>query len=94
MPYVTVKNKFQVVIPAAVRKQVRIKVGDLLEAKAERGNAVFVPKSAVDRGIAESLEEFKKGRAYGPFETAEEAVAFLHAQTKKLRIRKKKRRRS
>ena len=26
-------------------------------------------KSKVDRGIAESLEEFKKGRVYGPFET-------------------------
>ena len=37
MAFVTVKKKYQVVIPAAVRRQARIEVGDLLEAKADRG---------------------------------------------------------
>ena len=83
MPFVTVKKKYQVVIPAAVRKQTGIEIGDLLEAKAERGNITFTPKSVIDRGISESLEDFKKGRAYGPFETAEEMVASIHAHAKK-----------
>ena len=79
MPLVTVKNKHQVVIPAMVRKQAGIRVGDLLEAKVERGQVTFTPKSVIDRGIAESLEDFKRGRSYGPFDTAEEMIASLHA---------------
>jgi len=90
MALVTVKKKFQVVIPLHVRKQVGIKVGDLLEAKAERGKVSLTPKSAIDRGIAESLAEFRKGRGYGPFDTAEEMIASLHAQAKRPRSRKAK----
>jgi AbrB family looped-hinge helix DNA binding protein len=37
MPIVTVRNKFQVVIPQALREQLGISRGDVLEAKAERG---------------------------------------------------------
>ena len=51
MAIVTVKNKYQVVIPQAVRKQLGIKRGDLLEAKVERGKLTYTPKTAVDRVI-------------------------------------------
>ncbi len=34
----------------------------------------------MDRGIAESLADFKEGRTYGPFETHEELVKSLHDQ--------------
>jgi AbrB family looped-hinge helix DNA binding protein len=84
MPLVTVKNKYQVVIPAVVRRQAGIRVGDLLEAKVERGKVTFTPKSVIDRGIAESLDDFKRGRSYGPFDTAEELIASLHAKVKRL----------
>lgn len=89
MSLVSVKNKFQIVIPAKVRKQAGIKVGDLLEAKVERGKLTFVPKAIIDRGIAESLEDIKQGRFYGPFDTTEEAIASLHRNAKKLRRAKK-----
>ena len=49
MSIVRVKNKYQVVIPESVRDQIRLEVGDVLEAKAERGKIVFTPKSIVDR---------------------------------------------
>jgi AbrB family looped-hinge helix DNA binding protein len=88
MAFVTVKKKFQVVIPASVRRQARIEVGDLLEAKFERGKVSFTPKSAIDRGIAESLEDFRRGRSFGPFETAAEMVAFLRAKTGNRRPRR------
>ena len=45
MPVVTVKNKYQVVLPQALREQVGVKVGDLLEAKVERGRITFTPKA-------------------------------------------------
>ena len=84
MPFVTVKKKYQVVIPAAVRRQVGIKVGDLLEARTVRGKITFTPKSVIDRGIEESREDFKKGRFYGPFESAEAMIASLRHEVSKL----------
>jgi AbrB family looped-hinge helix DNA binding protein len=84
MALVAVKNKYQVVIPQKVRKKIGLNVGDLLEAKAEHGKITFTPKSVVDRGIAESLADFKEGRTYGPFETHEELVKSLHDRTAEL----------
>lgn len=83
MPFVMVKKKYQVVIPVGVRRKLGIEVGDLLEAKSERGKITFTPKSVIDRGIMESLGDFKKGRSYGPFETAEAMIASLHSHPKK-----------
>lgn len=44
--------------------------------------------SALDRELAEGLEDIRKGRCYGPFETAEEMIAFLHRQTRSSAKRK------
>jgi len=90
MAIVTVKNKYQVVIPQQVRDEIGIDVGDVLEARAERGRIVFEPKSLVDRGIAESLAEFEAGRGHGPFATHEEFLAALHKHAGKPRVRKAK----
>jgi AbrB family looped-hinge helix DNA binding protein len=45
MDIVTVKNKFQIVIPQHVREQVHIEIGDVLEAGVENGKITFTPKS-------------------------------------------------
>ena len=94
MQLVAVKNKFQIVIPQSLREQIGINIGDLLEAKIERGKITFTPKSVVDRGIAESLADFNAGRSYGPFRSAGELVASLHKETAKLTARKKAKRSS
>jgi AbrB family looped-hinge helix DNA binding protein len=91
MALVTVKNKYQVVIPRRVRELVGIAIGDVLEAKAEKGKVVFEPKSIVDRGIAESIAEFKAGRAKGPFSTHQEFIASLHQESTRLHPKKAKR---
>ena len=49
MILVTVKSKFQIVIPHEIARQLNIKVGDLLEASVERGELVYTPKHLVDR---------------------------------------------
>lgn len=49
MSIVTVKDKFQVVIPQGVRKQLGINRGDILEAKVERGKLTYTPKVLIDR---------------------------------------------
>ena len=77
MSIVTVKNKYQVVIPQNVRNKIGINVGDLLEARVERGKITFSPKSVVDRAIAEGLEDIRKGRVRGPFDTVDQMLASL-----------------
>jgi AbrB family looped-hinge helix DNA binding protein len=86
MAIVTVKNKYQVVIPQHVREQIGIAIGDFLEAKVERGQITLTPKSMVDRALAEGLEDVRKGRVKGPFKTAEE---MLHSLKAKGRVRRK-----
>jgi bifunctional DNA-binding transcriptional regulator/antitoxin component of YhaV-PrlF toxin-antitoxin module len=83
MPLVRVKNKYQVTLPVRLREQAGVSVGDLLEAKVEKGRIIFMPKSIVDRRIAESFEDFKRGRTLGPFSTAKEAMQALHAKARK-----------
>ena len=97
---VKVQRKGQVTIPTRIRVQMGLVDGDLVEAKAERGKIVLTPKMIVDREytpaqrriidarLTESLEQAKRGKTFGPFETHEEMIAFLHAQTKKVRPQK------
>jgi bifunctional DNA-binding transcriptional regulator/antitoxin component of YhaV-PrlF toxin-antitoxin module len=87
---VRIKTKYQVTIPNDLRKRMGVRIGDFLEAKVERGKITFAPRTVVDRGIAESLEEFRKGLSYGPFDTAEKMLASLHRNVKKLRARASK----
>lgn len=49
MSIVTVKNKYQVVIPQAIREKLGISQGDVLEAKVENGRITYTPKSVIDR---------------------------------------------
>jgi AbrB family looped-hinge helix DNA binding protein len=62
---VTVKTKYQIVIPQSIRKKAGVDVGDLLEAKVENGKITFSPKSVVDRHSAEGLDDLKHGRTHG-----------------------------
>lgn len=54
-------------------------------SKLPRVEREHTPKQrrSIDRGIAQSLKEFKQGRARGPFETHEAFVASLHTETRK-----------
>jgi AbrB family looped-hinge helix DNA binding protein len=92
MAIVTVKNKYQVVIPQRVRDQIGVAIGDVLEATVVKGKIVFSPKSIVDRSIAEGLADIKAGRTYGPFATAAEMAASIEANLKKSRAAKKTKR--
>ena len=79
MSIVKVKTKGQVTIPTALRRQAGLNIGDLLEAKIERGSIVLTPQSLVDRHIAESIKQFKNGQSFGTFDTAEKMIASLYA---------------
>jgi AbrB family looped-hinge helix DNA binding protein len=89
MDTVAVKTKFQIVIPQRIRKQVGVDVGDILEARVERGKITYTPKRLIDRDLAEGLDDLKHGRTHGPYASAEEAIVALESRS---RGRAKKRR--
>ena len=90
MELVTIKNKFQIVIPQSIRERVRLDIGDLLEAGIENGKITFTPKSVIDRHIAVGLQDLAEGRTHGPYRTADEAIAALEAKAAKRTKRSKK----
>lgn len=77
MALLRIKTKYQVTLPASVRKKVRLAVGDLLEAKVQGNRITLTPKSAIDRELALALQDFKRGRYIGPFRTAKAAIRAL-----------------
>ena len=52
MPLVTVKPKFQVTIPAGLRKDIDLREGDLMEATLVGDGILLTPKAVVDRSAA------------------------------------------
>ena len=52
MPLVTVKPKFQVTIPARLRKGLDVREGDIMEATVVGDGILLRPKEVVDRGAA------------------------------------------
>lgn len=91
MSLVAIKSKYQIVIPAKLRKAAGLSVGDFLEANFENEKLTFVPQTILDRELAESLEDFRIGRTSGPFGTAEELISHLRKAVKKIRASKVKR---
>lgn len=91
MPLVKIKEKYQVTLPASLRRKAGLAVGDLLEAKAQGEKITLTPKLVVDREfiekrLAEGLEDIRKGRVHGPFSSAK-LVRSLHREAKKLKKR-------
>ncbi len=42
----------------------------------------------IDARLAESEDDIKRGRTFGPFHTAAEMIEFLHSHAKKARVKK------
>ena len=90
MALVTVKTKYQLTLPSSVRKQARVAVGDLLEARVEGKKITLTPKSVIDHELGLALRDVKKGRVSPTFTTAAEGIRWLNAEAKKSKKRAKK----
>lgn len=67
MPLVTVKDKFQVTIPAKLRDRIKIQIGDLLEVSVHEEGFLLRPKEVVDRkAIADQVEAILKDEPVAP----------------------------
>src|SRR4051794_26717576 len=93
---VTVKNKSALSVPVEIQRQAGLKPGDRVEFKVSGGIINIVPKlpnaddeytpeqrAVIDARLAESEEEFKAGRGFGPFNTADEMIGHMKAHLKK-----------
>ena len=93
---VTVNNKTELVVPRSVRRQAGIKSGDRVEFRVSGGIINIIPKSpsddpeytpaqrkVIDARLAESEDDFRNGRGFGPFDSADEMIAHMKAQIRK-----------
>ena len=96
---VTVKNKTPLVVPLAVQRRAGLTAGTKVEFRASGGVITITakPLAADDeytaeqrRAIDAELEEAGKGPYYGPFETADAAIKFLHREIRKRKSGKSK----
>ena len=90
MALVTVKNKYQVVIPQALWEKLAITRGDVLEAKVEDGRITYTPKTVIDRIPAGKIERerfFKHLREQAPNWLKETWTASSRRGTDKLTTR-------
>jgi AbrB family looped-hinge helix DNA binding protein len=60
MPLVRVKDKHQVTIPAEIRKELGLKVGDYLEVESQGDMIILRPVSLIDREKEEAWEELRR----------------------------------
>lgn len=81
MPAVKIGISRQVVIPKKIHDELGLAPGDYLEVEVDKGKVVLTPKALVnkevERRLSESFEDFRKGRVYGPFSSAKEAIRSL-----------------
>jgi len=88
-----VKSKKDLKNLVVIYDDLDLEPGDYLGVETENKKIVFEPQSLMSRelatGIAESIRDFKEGRSHGPFNTAEEAIAHLHAYVKNAKGKRK-----
>jgi hypothetical protein len=72
----SLKNGKAVITPKVVIDRSKLPTADEEYTPAQR--------RAIDRGIAQSLKEYKQGKAIGPFETHAEFIVSLHKTVRKL----------
>jgi hypothetical protein len=55
-----------------------------LVVKSKSGDDEYTPvqRRALDRELAKGLEDVRKGRTHGPFDTAKDAIKFLRKEIK------------
>jgi AbrB family looped-hinge helix DNA binding protein len=64
MALVTIKDKFQVTLPAKLRARIGIRVGDLMDATVHEDGILLRPKAVVDRkAVADDLQRMLRETA-------------------------------
>jgi AbrB family looped-hinge helix DNA binding protein len=67
----------QVVIPKKIHDQLGLEPGDYLEVELEGDRVILTPKALIEKRLAESLDDIRKGRVRGPFRSMPALVRSL-----------------
>ena len=92
MPISKIGQRRQVVIPKDICDELGLQEGDFVEVTSVEGQVIITPKklvdadevltpaqrAVIDERLAESLEDIKNGRTYGPFTSVDAMVDSLH----------------
>jgi AbrB family looped-hinge helix DNA binding protein len=95
MPISKLGQRRQVVIPKEICDELGLEEGDFVEVTRAVGKIIVTPKklvdadevltptqrAVIDERLAESLEDTKAGRTYGPFTSVDAMVRSLHQGT-------------
>src|SRR5438045_3743597 len=94
----TVVKKTPIVVPDLLRRRAGILPGDTVEMKATGGVITIVAnphadddeytpeqRRIIDAQLADGLEDIKKGRVYGPFDTVAELERSLRKTARQLK---------
>ena len=99
---VTVKSKTEVIVPRGALRKAGIKTGDRVTFIPSAGTITMLveriggqkytstERRTVGRMLTSSEKDWKEGRVYGPFNTAEALAASVEKNIKKLRMAKRK----
>ncbi|HJX31780.1 MAG TPA: AbrB/MazE/SpoVT family DNA-binding domain-containing protein [Thermodesulfobacteriota bacterium] len=88
MSLITVKKKYQIVIPEEVRKNIKVEIGDTLEVEEKNGVMILKPVTVIDKAQTyfwteewqkgeKAAEEAKKKGRFRDFNNADEAARWL-----------------
>ena len=90
MSLVKVKNKYQIVIPEAIRNKVKVEIGDTLEIEEKDGVLLVKPVMVIEKAQAyfwtkewqekeKEAEKAKRKKRFRDFKRADEAVKWLRS---------------
>jgi bifunctional DNA-binding transcriptional regulator/antitoxin component of YhaV-PrlF toxin-antitoxin module len=83
MELIAVKSRRQIVLPRSIYEQMDLSAGDVLEARVKGGKITLSRKTAMERAVAEGLEDVRKGRVYGPFDAVDQMLSSLKGKPRK-----------
>lgn len=83
MTYVQVKHKYQVTIPATLRKRLNLREGDMLEVQEQNGLLVLIPQAMMQRKptklTSPLLAMVGANKGSGLYTSAQDADHFIYA---------------
>ena len=76
------------VIPKKIHQDLGLASGDYLAVERRGNQVILTPKGFIDRELTLALEDVRRGRTYGPFDSVGALMRSLRQKTKKAMRRK------
>jgi AbrB family looped-hinge helix DNA binding protein len=73
----------QVVIPKRIHDQLGLAPGDYLAVELEGDRVVLTPQAFVEKRLAEGIEDIRRGRVHGPFQSMPSLIRALRKSAKR-----------